>query len=157
MKQKVYTSLNLPVFLIDKLKLCTHIHKIDMSQLLSVLCYRAGKFVCKKVNHFKTVDYQERGQDYEILPVYFFVSDHEYMHANRLSCKISVSYMLACTMAMFLDEIMQKGINEKEIAQVRIIQHSYKKKSFKYRNFSFQITKLDQLEEYNMKIRTKKT
>ncbi len=157
MKQKVYTSLNLPVNLISKFELCMQKLDVDKSELLSVLCYKAGKVLCKEVKYFQTVDYQEKGGDYEITPVRFYVSDHEYMHANRLACKVSVSKLLSFAMAMFLDEIMEKGINQMEIAQLRIIQHSYKKKSYKIRNFSFNITKNHQFNEYIMKMRLEKT
>ncbi len=155
--KKVYTSICLPVFLKNKLKQCVNELDVDMIELLSVLCYKAGKFVCKEARCLQVVEYQERGGDYEIVPVYFFASDHEYMHSNRLACKVSVSKLLACAMAMFLDEIMENGINQAEIAKLRIIQHSYKKKSYFLRNFSLNITKNDKFDNFTMKIRMNKT
>ncbi len=157
MKQKVYTSIYLSKRLKNKLAQCVKELNVDEAELLSVLCYKAGKFVCKKAKYFKTVEYQERGQDYDIVPVYFFTSDHEYMHANRLGCKISVSKLLACAMVMFLDEIMEKGINRLEIAQLKIIQDSYDQKSHFIRNYMFKIVKNDQFHEYKMKLRLTKT
>ncbi len=154
---KVYTSINLPSTLSEKLDLCVEKLGVDKTELLSVLCYKAGKFVCSEVHCLQTVDYQERGKDYEIVPVYFFSSDHEYMHANRLACKVSVSKLLVCAMVLFLDEIMEKGINQMEIAHLQIIQHSYKKKSYNIRNFSFKITKTHVFEKYMMKMNIKKT
>ncbi len=157
MKQKVYTSLNLPVELISKLDLCVQKLGVKKTELLSVLCYKAGKYVCNDVRCLQTVEYQERGGDYEITPVYFFAADHEYMHANRLSCKVSVSKLLAYAMVMFLDEIIEKGINQMEIARLRVIQHSYRKKTYSVRNFIFDLSKNDQFEEYIMKMRMTKT
>ncbi len=157
MNSLVYTSINISVLMKNKLKQCVHQLGIKETELLSVLCYKAGKFVCKKAQCLQTVDYQEHGEDYTIVPVYFFAADHEYMHANRLSCKVSVSKLLVCAMVMFLDEIMEKGINQSEIARLRIIKHSYKQKSYFLRNFSLNISKNDQFEEYSMKIRMKKT
>ncbi len=157
MRQKIFTSLNLPVKLKDKLEQCAEKHNVDLTMLLSVLCYKAGNFLCKEAQCFQTVDYQDRGEDYEITPVWFFPADHEYMHANRLACKVSVSKLLACAMAMFLDEIMEKGINQFEIARLRKKQNSYKKKAFLFRNLSLNITKNDQFQEYDMKIRMMKT
>ncbi len=156
MKQKVYTSLNLPVNLKNKLKQCAQKLDVDMSQLLSVLCYKAGRFVCAKTHCFQTVDYQDKGANYEILPVYFYSSDHEYMHANRLSCKVSVSKLLACAMFMFLEEIMEKGINQLDIAHLQVKKNSYKKKSYFIRNFILTINNNDQFEEYKMKMRISK-
>ncbi len=157
MKQKVFTSINIPEKMKHKLKLCAHQLDVDMAQLLSVLCYKAGKFVCKEARFFQTVDYQDRGADYEIVPVHFFAADHEYMHANRLSCKVSVSKLLVCAMVMFLDEILEKGINQYEIAHLRKIQNSYKKKSYQIRNFSLNITKNHQYQEYKMRMRIGET
>ncbi len=157
MKKKIFTSINLPKCLSNRLKLCAKKHNLDMPELLSVLCYKAGKFVCTEAQCLQVIEYQERGKDYKITPVWFFAADHEYMHSNRLACKISVSKLLACAMVMFLDEIMEKGINQLEIAQLHIIHNSYKKKSCKIRNFTFKISKNNQFEEYMMKMRMKKT
>ncbi len=155
--KKVYTSLYISQGLKIKMQMCAKKLDVDQTTLLSVLCYKAGKFVCKEAQCFKTVEYQDPADDYVILPVYFFAADHEYMHCNRLACKVSVSKLLAFAMTMFLDEIMEKGINQSEVANVRVIQHSYKKRSYKYRNFMFKITKNDQFEEYKMKMRMGKT
>ncbi len=155
--KKVYTSLYITKELKSKIKQCVQELDIEEIDLLSVLCFKAGKFLCSEAQCFQTVDYQERGKDYEIMPVYFYAADHEYIHSNRLSCKVSVSKLLSFAMVLFLDEIMQKGINQMEIAQLRIIENSYKKKSFKIRNFSGKITKNDQFEEYIMKMMMKKT
>ncbi len=157
MKKKIYTSLNLPVFLKMKLQMCVQKLNSNETDLLSVLCYKAGKFVCKETKYLQTIDYQERGADYEITPVWFFASDHEYMHSCRLACKVSVSKLLASAMALFLDEIMEKGINQLEIAQLRIKKNSYRKKSYFMRNIMFKITKNDQFQEYEMKLRMTKT
>ncbi len=157
MKQKVYTSLYLSERLRNKLKLCSKTLDVEVTDLLSVLCYKAGKSVCREAQCFKTVDYQEQGKDYVITPVYFYSSDHEYMHANRLACKVSVSKLLACAMHLFLDEIMEKGINPLEIAQLQIKKNSYKKNTYKIRNFILNITKYDHFEEYKMKMRMTKT
>ncbi len=157
MKQKVYTSLNIHTELKTRLELCAQKLDVDMIDLLSVLCFKAGKYVCTEAQCLDTVEYQGRGEDYEITPVWFYASDHEYMHANRLSCKVSVSKLLACAIILFLDEILEKGINPMEIAQLRIMQNSYKKKTYKIRNFSFKITKNDQFEQYKMKMYMKKT
>ncbi len=157
MKQKLYTSICLTVEMKNKLEMCMQKLDVDMTELLSVLCFKAGKFVCSEAHCLKTVEYQDRGQGYEITPVYFFAADHEYMHANRLACKVSVSKLLACAMVMFLDEIMEKGINPLELAQLHKIQNSYKKKSYIMRNFTVNITKNNQFEEYIMKMRMGKT
>ncbi len=90
MKLKVYTSINLSEELKSKLELCVQKLDVDMTEILSVLCYKAGKYICSEAQCLQTVDYQERGEDYEITPVWFFASDHEYMHANRLACKVSI-------------------------------------------------------------------
>lgn len=156
MKQKLYTSLYLSDDLHNKLDLCVEKLGIDKCELLSVLCYKAGTYVCKEIKYFKTVEYQDRGGDYEITPVCFFAADHEYMHSNRLACKVSVSKLLACAMALFLDEIMEKGINQMELVQLQMIQNSYKKKSFFIRNCTINMFKNDQFEEYIMKMRMKK-
>ncbi len=157
MKEKVYTSLYLLRDLKKKLRMCAEKHGIDITILLSVLCYKAGKYVCNKAECLQTVDYQERGKNYEIVPVYFFASDHEYMHSCRLSRKVSVSKLLSCAMVMFLDEIMENGINQREVAHLIKIQNNYKKNSYFIRNLVFKITKNDQFEEYIMKMRMKKT
>lgn len=156
MKQKLYTSICLTVEMKNKLEMCMQKLDVDMTELLSVLCFKAGKFVCSEAHCLKTVEYQDRGQGYEITPVYFFAADHEYMHANRLACKVSVSKLLACAMVMFLDEIMEKGINQMEIAQLRIIQNSYNKKTYTMRNFIVKLNKNDQFQDYIMKMRIKK-
>ncbi len=157
MKQKVYTSINLPEKIKNKLEYCALKLDVNMTDLLSVLCFKAGKFLCSEVQCLKTVEYQDRGEDYEILPVYFYAADHEYIHSCRLSCKISVSKLLSCAMIMFLDEILEKGINQHEIAQLQIIANSYKKKSYHMRNFSLNIRKNEHFENYMMKMRMKKT
>ncbi len=157
MEIKVYTSINIPVEMKEKLEQCAHKLDIDMSLILSVLCYKAGRFVCKEASSFQTVDYQERGEDYEIMPVWFLAADHEYMHGCRLSCKVSVSKLLACAMYMFLDDIMENGINQMEIAQIQNMQNSYNKKTFLIRNFDLKIVKNDQFQEYIMKMRMTKT
>lgn len=157
MNQKTYTSLNLSESLRNKLEFCVEELEIDLCQLLSVLCYKAGTFVCTEALCFKTVDYQERGGDYEITPVCFYAADHEYMHAQRLACKVSVSKLLSFAMAMFLDEIIEKGINQYELAHFQRIQNnSYKEKSYKIHNCVVKTTKNDQFEEYIMKMRMKK-
>ncbi len=140
MKQKVFTSICLPKNLKNMFDQCVTKLDINRTELLSVLCYKAGKFVCKKAKFFQTVEYQEKGKDYEIVPVYFFASDHEYMHANRLACKVSVSKLLSCAMVMFLDDIMEKGIKHFEIARLQI-KNSYKKKNYFLRNFSLTINR----------------
>ncbi len=157
MKKKVYTSLYLSERLKNRLELCAEKLDVDETVLLSVLCYKAGKFLCKKAKCFKTVEYQERGQDYEIVPVYFFASDHEYIHANRLACKVSVSKLIACAIVMFLDEIIENGINQMEVAQIQRIKNSYNKNSYILRNFTLKITKNENFQEYIMKMRMKKT
>ncbi len=157
MNKKIYTSLYLTKALKNKLKLCAQKLDVDETDILSVLCFKAGKYICTEAQCLKTVDYQERGKDYEITPVYFFAADHEYMHANRLACKVSVSKLLSYAMVMFLDEIMENGINQMEVAKLRIIQNNYKKKSYRCRNFSFNITKKQHFEEYYMNMRMKKT
>ncbi len=157
MTKKVYTSLNLTKQLKTKLKLCAQKLDVDISELLSVLCYKAGKFVCSEAQCLQTVDYQDRGKDYEITPVFFLAADHEYMHSNRLACKVSVSKLLSYAMFMFLDEIMEKGINQLEIAQLRIKENSYNKKTYFMRNFVFKIQKNQRFEKYIMKMRMKKT
>ncbi len=157
MKQKVYTSICLTESLKSKLDLCAKKLDVDKAELLSVLCYKAGMFICTEAQYFQTVEYQERGRDYKIVPVYFFASDHEYMHSNRLACKVSVSKLLACAMVLFLDEIMEKGINQMEIAQLRMIQHSYTEKTYIMRNFTLKINKNDEFDNFIMKMRLKKT
>ncbi len=157
MNKKIYTSLNLSMHLKTRLHFCAQKLNVSMTELLSVLCYKAGKYICTKAQCFQTIEYQDRGADYEIVPVYFFAADHEYMHSNRLACKVSVSKLIACAIVMFLDEIMEKGINQLEIAQLRIIQNSYRKKSYSIRNFSLKITKKGQFEKYTAQIRMKKT
>lgn len=156
MKQKVYTSLCITRKLRNKLNLCAENLGVDICQLLSVLSYKAGKHVCKNVKLFHVIDYQERGKDYMIMPVYFYAADHEYMHSKRLACKVSVSKILACAMELFLDEIMKKGINQFELGQLQIIQNSYKQKKYKFRNFIVNIVNNDQFEKYEMSIKMKK-
>ncbi len=157
MKKKVYTSLYLSERLRNRLEICALELDVDESELLSVLCYKAGKFLCKHANYLQTVEYQNRGGDYEITPVYFFASDHEYIHSCRLACKVSVSKLLSCAIVMFIDDILEKGINQMEIAQLRIIQNSYQKKTFTMRNFILTITSNDQFDEFIMNMRMKKT
>lgn len=155
MKKHLYTSLYLSENLRNKLDLCVEKLGVDQCQLLSVLCYKAGMYVCADFKQFETVEYQERGGDYEITPVCFYSSDHEYMHANRYMFKLSVSKILACAMELFLDEIMEKGINQMELLQLQIIQNSYKKKYYKIQNCTIDLTKNDQLEECKMRMRKK--
>ncbi len=156
MKKQVHTSLNLSGQLKNKLFICAQKLDVDIEELLSVLCYKAGKYVCTEAKCLQTIEYQERGADYEITPVSFYAADHEYMHSNRLACKVSVSKLLSFAMVLFLDEIMEKGINQMEVAQLRIIQNSYKKKSYTMRNFIFELCKNDQFEDYIMKMRMEK-
>lgn len=157
MKQKVYTSITLPEDLKIKLESCAHDLGVDTARLLSVLCYKVLKFVPKKARCLQAVEYQERGWNYEITPVCFFAEDHEFLHAQRYACKVSVSKLLVCAMVMFLDEIMEKGINEMEIAQLRVIQNSYKQKSYYIRNLTIKITKNNQFDDFIMKMRIRKT
>lgn len=153
MEEKLYTSLYLSESLRSKLDLCVEKLEVDPSTLLSVLCYKAGKYVCTEAKCFKLVEYQERGGDYEITPVCFFAADHEYMHANRLVCKVSVSKLLSCAMVLFLDEIMEKGINQLELILLQKIQNSYKRKPHIIHNFTFNIIKNEQFEKYVMQMR----
>lgn len=159
MKAKIYTSLYLSENLKSKLDQCVTKLGVDQSELLSVLCYKAATFVCSEARCFRVIEYQERGGDYEITPVCFFATDHEFMHANRYTCKISVSKLLACAMVLFLDEIMEKGINHKELARLQVIKNSYKSKTYTIRNYTFTIIKNEQFEEYitNMRIGKKPT
>ncbi len=157
MKNKIFTSLYLEVKLKNKLEQCAYMLDVDMTLLLSVLCCKAGKYICKKSQCFSAVEYQDRGEEYEIVPVYFFGSDHEYIHGCRLACKVSVSKILSCAMVMFLDEIMEKGINQGEIVKFRTKKNSYKKNCYCIRNLTLNITKNDKFDEYIMKMRMKKT
>lgn len=156
MKQKVYTSLYLPVKLKSQLYACSEKLNVDLCDLLSILCFKASNFVSTKTQVFQTVEYQERGEDYEITPVYFFAADHEFMHSNRLARKVSVSKLLSCAMAMFLDEIMEKGINQMEIVRLRVIENSYKQKTYIIRNCTISTNKNVHFEKYNMRMRIKK-
>lgn len=153
MKQKLFTSLYLSECLRNKFDLCAEKLGVDKCELISVLCYKAGAYICTETRCFQVVDYQERGGDYEITPVFFYASDHEYMHANRLACKVSVSKLIACAMELFLDEIMEKGINQMELVKLQIIQNSYKKKTYLIRNCIVDLSKNDQFEEYIMQMR----
>ncbi len=157
MEEKIFTSLNLAEDLRDKLEQCAQKIDVDISLILSVLCYKAGKFICKKAQYFHAVDYQERGIMYKITPVYFIASDHEYIHGCRLSCKVSVSKLLSLAMFMFLDEIMENGINQQDLKHMKQTKNSYKKKTYNMNNFLLNITKNDQFDEYMMKIRLTKT
>lgn len=153
----VYTSISISNERSIRLKECGRKLCVVEYRLLSVLAYKAGMLVCKEAKCFQTTEYQKRGDDYQILPVRFFCADHEYLHANRLACKISVSKLISIAIDLFLDEIMENGINPMEIAHLRVIENSYKKKSYNIRNFSFKITKSDQFDEYIMKMRMEKT
>lgn len=153
----VYTSICICEDKSSKLKACTEKLGVSETQLLSILCYKAGMFICKEARCFKTIEYQKRDKTYKIKPVRFFASDHEYMHSHRLACKVSVSLLISFAIDLFLDEIMKKGINPIEIAHLRALQNSYKQKSYNLRNFSFKITNNCQFEEYSMKIRMGKT
>lgn len=154
---RVLTSINICEEKWRKFKECAERTGVSETILLSVLCYKAGSFVCKDALYLKKIDYQARGASYKIMPVSFFAADHEYMHSARLARKISVSKLLACAIDLFLDEIIEKGINPMEIAHLRVIQNSYEKKSFSIRNETFTITKNDQFNEYIMKMRMEKT
>lgn len=154
---KVYTSISISDDRYDKFKECVLKLGVDEALVLSVLCYKAGRFVCKEVKSFQTVKYQKRSSEYLIKAVRFLAPDHEYIHANRLACKLSVSRLLAWAIDLFIDEIMEKGINPMEIAHLRIIENSYQKKSFFLRNLTLKIIKDDQFQEYKIKMRMKKT
>jgi hypothetical protein len=91
------------------------------------------------------------------MPVHFYSADHEYMHGNRLGSKISVSKLIAMAIDLYLDEIMEKGINDIEMAYLRKNQNSYNKTKCQIRNFSFTTVQKNQFEEYIMKIRYDKT
>lgn len=153
----VYTSISISNSQWKRFDSCAASLGVSRTVLLSTLCYKAGLHVCRVVKSLKTVEYQERAGEYRSMPVHFFSADHEYMHGNRLASKVSVSKLLALAMDLFLDEIMEKGINQMEIAHLRVIQNTYKKKSYQIRNFSFDIIKNDQFEEYIMKMRYEKT
>lgn len=156
MKQFLYTSLYLSESLRTKFDLCAEKLGVKKWELLSALCYKAGTFLCRETQCFQVVDYQERGKDYVITPVCFCSSDHEYMHANRLACKVSVSKLLAGAMELFLDEILEKGINQMEIAHLQVIENNYKQKSYFLRNCIVKTNKNDGFEEYIMQMRMKK-
>lgn len=153
----VYTSISICKKRRAKLRQCAKALGIEKPILLSALCYKAGLHVAKSVKHFQTVEYQERGDQYVPMPVHFFSADHEFMHANRLAAKVSVSLLLAIAIDHFLDEIMENGINPIEIAHLRVIENSYKEKSYYLRNFTLNITRNDQFEEFIMKMRYEKT
>jgi hypothetical protein len=153
----IKTSISISPEYYRRFKECSLILGVDEEKLLSVLCYKAGTVITHKVSSLKAVEYQERACIYDIQPVRFFAADHEFMHANRLSSKVSVSKLIALAIQMFIDEIMEQGINPMEIAHLRVIQNSYNKKTYYLRNFTAKIIKCDEFEEYQMKMRYDKT
>lgn len=155
--KKVFTSISISQNRQKKFEECIAKFEITDSELLSVLCYKAGVSISKKIKYLQSVEYQERGGDYSSKAVHFYVADHEFIHSHRLACKVSVSHLLALAIDLFLDEIMENGINPIEIAYLRVFQNSYKEKSHYIRNLTFSITKNNQFEEYIMKIRYNKT
>lgn len=153
----IYTSISISDLRWKKFRECLAEHAVDEIELLSVLCYKAGRFVCQDVRYLKSIKYQKRGGSYRCRPVHFASADHEYMHGLRLSGKVSVSRLISLAIDLFIDQIMQKGINPVEIAHLRVIQNTYKQKTFFMRNLTFKITKNNDFEEYEMKIRMEKT
>lgn len=159
MKQSkiVYTSISISEERYLKFKSCALRLDVEEARLLSVLCYKAGIAVCNELRSLQSIDYQPRNGGYKIRPVHFLSADHEYMHSKRLACKVSVSKLLSLAIDLFIDEIMEKGINTIEIAHLRVIQNTYRKKSHFIRNLSFEITQNSQFDEYVMKMRLEKT
>lgn len=157
MKKRVNTSISLNAKRRSKFENCARLLGVDKALLLSALCYKAGKFLCNEARNFQAVEYQQRGEKCEIMPVSFLASDHEFMLGNRLACKISVSKLLALAIDLFLEEIAEKGINPIEIAFLHVIQNSYEKKSYLIRNYSLKIINNDQFQEFSMKMRMAKT
>jgi hypothetical protein len=156
-KQRIYTSISISLERQNKFNLCAEMLCIDKTILLSILCYNAGMTIISSTSHFKAVEYQDRTKEYTSMPLFFFDSDHEFMHAHRLSSKISVSKLIAIAIDKFIDDIMENGINPFELAHLQIIENSYKKKSYRICNYSFQIIQNDYFEEYLMKMRYEKT
>lgn len=156
--ERVYTSISISEKLFRKFKACATKLNVDESLLLSVLCYKAGYSVCKEIRFLKTIEYQPRHAKYTIKPVHFFTADHEYIHSHRLCCKLSVSLLISRAIELFIDDIMEHGLNSVEIAHLRVIQkNSYNQKSQYLRNMTLKTTINDQFEEYILKIRLGKT
>lgn len=153
----IYTSISISKEREHLLKECAKKLDIDFPTLLSILCYKAGRYCCDKFISFKTVDYQKRGDDYVNMPVLFFASDHEYIHGHRHACKVSVSFLLALAIDRFINEIMEKGINQVELAHLRVIQNSYKKKTYGVRDLELSTNQNAQFREFVMKITHRKT
>jgi hypothetical protein len=157
MNELIFTSISISDERLDLFNRCMEEHTLDAVTLLSVLCYKAGMYFSENEKGRQSIDYQDRGCSYSTVPVFFYAADHEYIHACRLSSKISVSKLLALANDLFINELIEKGINPLEIARLRVVQNSYKKKSFIIRNFTCHIEKNDQYYEYGIKIRKKKT
>jgi hypothetical protein len=121
--------------------------------IISVLAYKACSYLTGNTRICNCVMYQERTKNYAVKGVSFFPSDHEYLHAHRFSCKVSVSRLIAFAIDRFLDEIIENGIDPAEIASLRIEKNSYTQKTYYFRNISTSIAKEDQFTDYIMKIR----
>lgn len=130
--------------------------EVDEWILFSVLCSRAKGLMSKHAKSFKRVGYQKRGVGYEVMPVYLLKADHEYMHCKRLAGKVSVSRMFALAIDLFLEEILEKGINDTEVVLIRK-KNSYQKQTYSIRNLTIEICKNNKFEEFIMKMRMKKT
>jgi hypothetical protein len=153
----IYTSICISEKRRIKFEECAKKLGVEEHVLFSILCYKGGMKICRKASAFKNVKYQKRGEKYEIKKIYLYKSDKEYICANRYSAKLSVSFIFRRAMDLYLDEIADKGINSVELAQLRIIKNSYRKKSYKIRNMVFSITQNSQSEDFFMKIERKKT
>jgi hypothetical protein len=155
-KSLIFTSLSISPDRLQKFEECAQTLGISKTTLLSVLCYKAS-LLYKKIISLKAVGYQPRSGLYKPAPVYFISSDHEFMHSKRLSCKLSVSFLISRAIDLYIDEIREHGINQMEVAHLKKIQHSYSKTTYYNRDFTLKVIYSDQFEEYIMKMRYEKT
>jgi hypothetical protein len=152
-KNVVYTSLSISDNRKEKFLICARKLNISRTLLLSLLCFKVSSLPDKKARFLSSVSYQKRGGSYSNWPIFFFPADHEFIHAFRRGSKLSASRLIAEAIDRYIDDIMKNGVNQLELAQLRIIQNSYKKKTYHYGKLTLKSVKDDQFSEYIMQIR----
>lgn len=157
-KKKLYTSIWISSDRKEKLETCAALLGIDEIVLFSVLCYKGGRHICTKSDHFKNIKYQQKQHNYTKKNIYLYAGDHEYMSAHRHMAKLSVSLIFRLAIDRFLDEIMENGINDIELLlHLRMVKNSYSEKKYIIRNFETSVKTSSSFDEYIMKMRMEKT
>lgn len=106
----------------------------DEAEVLSFLFLKGYRLLCTNARFFVNVQYQNRGEDYEIKTIRVQGCDREYMSACRDLFKLSVSLIFRVAIDYFLDDIEKNGINPDDVAKLRVEKNSYADQWFVIRN-----------------------